>query len=138
MNTPPAILLQHKIADLCSGSPDPDVVAFGAALRDGRPLERFGLEFAAWLPGWFKVTAKERRDRAIVELGRMLTPQAGIEPRLAEMLSRKAKPLPDPMQEALRQTIIAAQATLYPHRVTPVSRDTIRRARSRYGGEMVR
>ena len=116
------------------GHPVAVVAAFGAALRDGRPLERFGLEFAAWLPGWFKATAKDRRDKAIAELGQALTPQAGIEPRLAEMLSRKAKPLPDPMQEALRQTIIAAQAALYPHRATPVSRDTIRRARKRYGG----
>ncbi len=132
-SAPTTIVLQRAIADWCSRSPDPDVVAFGAALRDGRPLERFGLEFAAWLPGWFKASAKDRRDRVIAELGQILTPQAGIEPRLAELLSRKAKPLPDPVQEALRQTIIAAQATLYPHRVTPVSRETIRRARSRYG-----
>ncbi len=133
MNQPPAISTQRTIAAWCSRSPDPDVAAFGAALRDGRPLEMFGLEFTTWLPAYFKDAAKERRDRAIAELGRMLTPQAGIEPRLAETLSRKAKPLPDPVQEALRQTIIAAHATLYPHRVTPISRDTIRRARSRYG-----
>ena len=46
MTEPPAILLQHKIADLCSRSPDPDVAAFGAALRDGGSLEAFGLAYA--------------------------------------------------------------------------------------------
>ena len=36
----------HKLAALALADADPDVAAFGAALRDGRPLEGFGLAYA--------------------------------------------------------------------------------------------
>lgn len=55
MNTPPAIGLQHKIADLCSRSPDPRVANFGAALRSGGSLEAAGLAY---------VTARFAADNA--------------------------------------------------------------------------
>ena len=42
----PAMVLQRKIADWCSRSPDPDVVAFGRALRNGGSLEGVGLTYA--------------------------------------------------------------------------------------------
>ena len=46
MSDPPTIALQRRIADSCSRSANGDVAAFGAALRDGRPLEEFGLAYA--------------------------------------------------------------------------------------------
>jgi hypothetical protein len=133
MNSPAALVLQSLIADACAGSGDPDVAAFGAALRDGRPLAEFGLDYAPWLRGFHVAAAIQRRDRAIAELGRLLIPQDGVERRLAAILADR-KPLADPAQEAKRGEIVAAQKVIYSERPPPVSRNTIRRARSRYGG----
>jgi hypothetical protein len=131
-STPPAIVTQRAIADWCGRSPDPDVAAFGAALRDGLPLAEFGLEFAAWLPNWFKSAAIERRDRAIAELGKLL-PREAVERTLATMLAEH-KPLADPVLEAKRCEIFRMQAVIYPQQPNaPPSRRTIRSARARYG-----
>lgn len=136
MSDPPAIHLQRAIADWCSRSDVADVATFSAALRGGLPLERFGLSYAPWLHAYYVDAAIERRDRAIAELGKLL-PQAGVERTLVAVLAA-GRPIADPTQEALRQEVIAAQNVIYPHRTTHLSRATIRRARSRYGGEMAR
>ena len=124
----PALVLQHQIADACARSADPDVVAFGEALRVGGSLERFGLDFAPWLRGWLKAAAVERRDRAICELGDALVPQDRIERRLEQIFAER-KSLPDTIQEALRQSALTAQAIIYPDHLAPISLSTIHRAR---------
>ena len=113
------------------------MAAFGAALRDGRPLEAFGLEHAPWLRRLLcRGGSSSERDKAIAELGKMLPP-FGVEGGLAKAIAAPS-PLPDPAQEAVRKEIIAAQAVIYPMRSMPVSRHTIRRARARYGGTVAR
>lgn len=47
MTAPSALILQRAIAEVCVQSAVPDVIAFGAALRGGLPLDTFGLAYAA-------------------------------------------------------------------------------------------
>ena len=135
MSDPPSIRLQRAIAEVCAQSSDENVVAFSEALMVGGSLEPFGFSYAPWLHGHYEAAAKERRDRAICELGAMLTPQASVERRL-ERIFAEHKPLPDSKQEALRQAALGAHAVLWPGRTPPISRDTIRRARRGSGGKL--